>query len=63
MEKEKGIKRRDFIKATGVGIAVAGLDLFSSDALAQEQKALEKTKDVAWVQARAKEHYFIERFN
>ena len=63
MEKEKGLKRRDFIKATGVGIAVAGLDLFSSDALAQEQKTLGKKKDVAWVQEKANQHYFIERFN
>jgi hypothetical protein len=65
MEEEKGLRRRDFIKTTavGIGIAVAGMDMFSSDAPAQELKAPGKQKDVAWVQAKANEHYFVQRFN
>lgn len=65
MEQAKGLKRRDFLKTTavGIGITIAGLDLLPSGALAQEQKAQEKKKDVAWAQEKARQHYFVERFN
>jgi C_GCAxxG_C_C family probable redox protein len=63
MEKERGLRRRDFLKTTAVGIAVVGLDMLPSGASAQGQKALETKKDVAFIQARAKEHYFVQRFN
>jgi hypothetical protein len=63
MENQQGLKRRDFIKTAAIGIAVAGLDLVSSDAVAQEQKTPGKKKDVAWVQEKANQHYFIQRFN
>jgi len=62
MEKDHRFNRRDFFKTTAIGIAVAGLDVLSSDALAQEQQA-PAGKDVAWVQAKANEHYLIQRFN
>jgi len=62
MEKDHGLNRRSFFKATAIGIAVAGLDAVSLDALAQEQKAT-GGKDVAWTQAKANEHYLIQRFN
>ena len=56
------MNRRDFLKTTAIGVAVMGLDTSSSDALAQGQKA-DATKDLAWVQEKAKEHYLIQRFN
>lgn len=63
MEKENKLKRRDFIKTTAVGAAGAGLGMLSLDAQAQKKRAPAKKKDVAWVQERANQHYFIERFN
>ncbi len=62
MKKDHGFNRRDFFKTTAIGIAVAGLDVLSSDALAQEQKVA-GGKDVAWPQAKANEHYLIQGFN
>jgi len=62
MKMEKGLKRRDFIK-TAAGVAGAGLSMLSLDALAQEKKAPAEKKEVAWVQEKANQYYFIQRFN
>jgi hypothetical protein len=62
MDKAKGIDRRKFLQTTAVGIAVANLNVFSAEALAEEPKE-SATKNAAWVQEKAKEHYLIQRFN
>ncbi len=63
--EEKGLKRRDFFKTAAVGIVIAGLDLTSSNAGAQAQTQAGRggKKDVAWLQEKAQQHYFVQRFN
>jgi len=62
MEKSKGLTRRDLFRTTAIGITVAGLNAFSSEAFGQNQKDV-TAKDVVLVQKKANEHHLIQRFN